>query len=91
MDHYAEETFSLIGVAPELLYIHYMGHKAETKFCPFEEKYYSLILGLVSTVKATREIRLSALLGHPFLIQQTISTKLGCAFTDSKLWQSWSK
>lgn len=54
MDHYAEETFSLIGVAPELLYIHYMGHKAETKFCPFEEKYYSPILGLVSTVKGNK-------------------------------------
>lgn len=91
MDHYAEETFSLIGVAPELLYIRYMGHKAETKFCPFEEKYYSPILGLVSTVKGTREIRVGALLGCPFLIQQTISTKLDRAFIESKPWQSWSK
>lgn len=91
MDHYAEETFSLIGVAPELLYIDYMGHEAETKFCPFEEKYYSLSQGLVSTVKGTREIRLGALLGCLFLIQQAIATKLDRALTESKPWQNWSK
>lgn len=66
MDHYVEETFSLIGIAPELLYTDHMGHEAETKFCPFEEKYYSLSQGSVSTVKGTREIKLSALLGCPF-------------------------
>lgn len=69
MDRYVEETFSLTGVPPELLYIHYMGHKDETRFCPFEEKYSSPILGLVTTVRGTREIRPGALLGCPFLIQ----------------------
>lgn len=38
MDHYVEETFSLIGVVPEPLYIHCMLQEAESKFCPFEEK-----------------------------------------------------
>lgn len=78
MDHYAEETFSLIGVAPELLYIHYMGHEAETEFCPFEEKFYSPTLGLSVYCKGNKGNQrcLGALLGCPFLIQQTISTKL---------------
>lgn len=91
MDHYVEEIFSLIGVDPELLYIHYMRNEAETEFCSFEEKFYSPSLGLVSTIKGIREMRLGALLGCPFLIQQIISTKLDRAFTESKLWQSWSK
>jgi len=38
MDHYLEETLSLIGVFPEPLYIHYMLQEAESKFSPFEEK-----------------------------------------------------
>lgn len=80
MDHYVEETFSLIGVVPEPLYIHYMLQEAEGKFCPFEEKkkiqFHPPGFSLYCKGNKGNQVRLGAFLGYQSLIQLTIATKL---------------
>lgn len=84
MDHYVEETFSLIGVVPEPLYIHYMLQEAEDKFHPFEEKKIHFHPGFSLYCKGNKgnQVRLGAFVGCQSLIQLTIATKLYSAHRD---------